>query len=233
MTAGGMAKYSFVAKVAGAVVFDGVFLLLAPPNTTVGWASLGLLNLLYVSVQGAWSTAPLGRVGGVFGYPLSAIATCFFLIELVATAVLLLVPGLEAGAEAKPRILLAGQLVLAGTYAVMYFVTASAGQRIGLAVELERTEVAFIREGAEQVQRLKDAAEDPELRSALSRVDDSIRYGPVASLPSLAAAEEAILDRLRSVDYAIRDGNVRVAIEHLRDVERLVAQRTSLIRLDQ
>jgi hypothetical protein len=224
---------AYVAALVPPVGYDALVLLLVAPQGPVTWLSLVVLNAAYAMMLVAQRGAPAGKMAPVIGYPLVYVAALYTFAELALTTFLLFVPGMANLAEGSGKTILAIQIVVTSIFAFLFLTTMTAGERIAQQETRESREFDYIRLVCAAVKNAAAQITDPAPAKTARKLEETVRYGPVASRPELRDAEAKILARAESLSRLAADGDSANLASRLREIQDLVDDRNARVRLGQ
>jgi hypothetical protein len=224
---------AYMAALVPPVAYDALVLLLVVPQGLVTWLSLVVLNAAYAMTLFARRGAPAGKLAPVIGYPLVYLATLYMFAEMALTTFLLFVPGMANLAEGSGKTILAIQIVVTGIFAFLFLTTITAGERIAQQETRESREFDYVRLISAALKSAAAQITDPALAKTARKLEETVRYGPVASRPELRDAEAQILARAEGLIRLAANGDSATLTYRLREIQDLVDSRNARVRLGQ
>ena len=184
------------------VIFNVFFFLLGgvKHNASV-WMSYGFIHFAYLMLLLTPRLIRKGKSMAVFGFSLYAVSSVYFLMELVAGVVFILV------SPDSYTIALLVQLSIAGLYGVILIANIIANEHTAVAEEERQYQIAYVKDASARLEVLLGSVRDREARKWVEKVYDEIYSSPVKSHPDLAEIESRILQSIVKLEDTVATGN--------------------------
>lgn len=153
------------------------------------------------------------------GLSIVQIGALYLGLQLVAGLVCMFVPGIPTWvAVVVSAVLLAG-------YALATISAVAGTQMVTDLGEQVQAKTFFIRSLTVDLENLGARIDDSELKQAVGRLRDSVRYSDPMSAEQLAEAEERIAAQMRDLERYVSEGDREAAVSLCAELELTVAER--------
>jgi hypothetical protein len=194
------------------VIFNAFFFILggSEHNASV-WLSYGFIHFAYLMVV----ITPFlvkGSNVATTGFPLYTISSAYFLLELIAGVVFILV----SPDSIKAALLV--QLCIAGLYIVILVVNMLANEQTTEAEESRQMEVTYIKNASNVVKGILSAVENREVKRAVEKLADELSSSPTKSHPNLQSLESEICYNIDLLNDNLKNKNLSIQM-----VDKIIA----------
>lgn len=203
------------------VVYHLLVFLILKPVTGVFWLSYGFMLLAFVlQLVGLYFSFKQMTVKAVFfGIPLASFTLYFFFAELFMSTVFMIFQSVPL---VLPFLL---QALLLAVYAVVAIVSVLSRDAAVGALDQVQSSAAAMRLNTVDIETLRDAATDPELKNQLRRLAEAVRYSDPMSNPAIADVEAAIKQETFALQTYCDDGDIESAKSACARLNRLYVER--------
>lgn len=191
------------------------------PITSVFWISYLFMLLAFgLQVVGFYLSFKEMNVKAVFfGIPLAQFTVFYFFAELFMSVVFMCFQ------QVSPTIPIVLQLLLLAVYAIVAIVSIFARDTVVAAENKVKTNVAAMRLNTADIEMLRDAAEDPELKNQLRRLAEAIRYSDPMTNDAIADVDARIRQETLALQTYCDDRDIAAAKDSCAKLQRLYVER--------
>lgn len=203
------------------LVYHLLVFLLLKPKTEVFWISYGFMIAAFVlQILGMRVAVDTGEVRAIFfGIPLAQFTVFYFFAELFMSTVFMLFQIVHW------KIPLLLQIILLAVYAVVAIVSLAARDTAQKTLDDVQTDARQMRLNTVDVEMLRDGAADPELKAALRRLADTVRYSDPRANAMVADVDARIGQEMAALQVSCEDGDLPGAKEACARLQRLYVER--------
>lgn len=203
------------------LVYHLLVFLLLKPKTEVFWISYGFMIVAFVlQILGMRVAVDTGEVKAIFfGIPLAQFTVFYFFAELFMSTVFMLFQMVHW------KIPLLLQIILLAVYAVVAIVSLATRDTAQKTLDDVQTDARQMRLNTVDVEMLRDAAADPELKAALRRLADTVRYSDPRANAMVADVDARIGQEMAALQVSCEDGDLTGAKEACARLQRLYVER--------
>jgi len=188
------------------------------------WISYIFIHFAYSMLLLTQYFIPGNKNFAVFGFPLFAISTVYFIIQFLAGIIFILV-----SPESYIAALLI-QLCIAGLYGVLLISNMIANEHTAEAIEKREHEIFYIKNAAAQLKKLLNIVTDREIKKNIERVYDVFYSSPVKSHPNVAQIEDNIARTINELEEAVMTKNKEKIISLSSSLLAAVSERNMLLK---
>jgi len=203
------------------VIYNLLVFMILKPETPSFWLSYGFMVLAFgLQILGMYLSFKEFTVQAVFfGIPLAQFTLFYFFAELFMSTVFMIFQQIPW----KVPFLL--QIILLAIYAVVAIVSVmTRDAAVGVKDHYQKS-AASMRMNTVDIELLRDAASDPELKSMLARLAETVRYSDPMTNDMVADVEARIHQMTDELRYCCEDGDVYGAREACTKLQRLYVER--------
>ncbi len=155
-----------------------------------------------------------------FGIPLASFSVFYLGAALVVGAVFMIF------SSAAPFVLaLVLQTILLGAFLVIAAITVLSRDVTQHVAEDVKEKVIILKSVLVDIEAARDAAEDKDLRNALAKLCETVKYSDPMSTDAVAEIEERILAKVSELKFSVADSDKDSAMRLCRELEMLWAER--------
>ena len=178
--------------------FNALFFLLGGASHGASvWISYGFIHFAYFMLLLTPKLIRTGKSSAVFGFSLYYLSSVYFLIQLVAGGIIILI----APEGTKAAIVI--QLCLAGLYAILLVANMIANERTADDEAERQYRISYVKEASGRVKGLTEGINDKEAQKKIERLYDALYSSPVKSHPALEQMETRILGLITELEDAV------------------------------
>ena len=167
-----------------------------------------------------------GKSSDVYGFSLYTIASAYFMIELVAGVIFILVhPEGWKGA-------LIVQILLLAVYAFALLTSMLANEKTASNEARMQGELKFVRTATAQLEGIMGSVEDKDIRKLVEKAYDTARSCQVKSAPRVAALENGMMSQVGAIQRAVFGGNKKEVEKEVELFGRMAAERERQLRMN-
>lgn len=191
------------------VLFNTIAFVIPTDKTPTFWIAYAFTVIAFAAQIGVWKPAfgnadtPKSRF---FGIPVIHIGIVYLIAQLIAFAVFMVVPTLPAW------IAVVASVLLLGISAVCLIATETGRDEIKRVEEKVQRKVFYIKALQTDIEILAEQEEDGDIKTALAKLVDTIRFSDPMSSETLADIETQISDKVAKLKNT---DNKAVIIEEL------------------
>ena len=189
------------------------------------WISYGFIHFAYFMLLITPLLIHAGRSAAVFGFSLYYISAIYFLVEIFAGTVFILVS--PEGYTAAFSI----QIIIAGLYGITLIANVIANERTAGAEAKRQVAISFIKDASAKLKGLLESIDDKEVKKKVEQVYDALYSSPVKSHPDLEQIETRILQSIYTLEEAIVAGNKDGIIFLAGSLETMIDERNRQLKM--
>ena len=207
------------------LVFNAVFFLAGGmEHKTSVWISYGFIHFAYLMLLLTPLLIRSDKSSAVFGFVLYTTTAAYFLLELVAGTLFILIPIFG------PKTVLVIQLVIAGIYGIMLVAHMIANEKTADAQQARQVQIDYIKDAAMRLKLILDRIQDKEARRRVERAYDALASSPVKSHPDLERMEKGILSTIEAIGNAVAANNTNAIFSLAGALSHAVNERNMRLR---
>lgn len=202
-------------------VYNLLVFLFLTPKTGVFWISYGFMVLSFLlQLVGMYlSFKELSVQAVFFGIPLAQFTLFYFFAELFMSIVFMIFQDITW------KIPLVLQILLLAVYGVVAIVSVGARDAAVSAKEHVQKSAADMRMSTVDIEILRDAETDPELKTQLRRLAEAVKYSDPMTNEAVADVDARIKQETLALQTYCEDKDVAAAKESCSKLQRLYVER--------
>lgn len=207
------------------ILFNAVFFILGrsePPASV--WISYAFVHIAYISILVTPYLVRKGKSAVVFGYALFTVSYTYFLIELVAGVIFILV------APPNFRVAFLVQLCLAGIYGAIFISNMLVNENTAVEEERYQPQIDYMKNARMEMAAIVNSISDRETRRKLEKAYDAINASQANSHPRVAALESEILEMIASLRHSVRTTEQVVIPKQVEMLLQMINERNRQLR---
>lgn len=161
------------------------------------WISYGFIHGSYLMLLLTPYFVTKGKSADVYGYSLYTIASGYFLIELVAGVIFILLHPQDW----KPALIV--QIVLMAAYAFAMLTSMLANEKTASNEARIQNDLKFVRNASAQLESILNSTEKKEIKKLVERAYDAAKSCQVKSSPAVAALESGMMNQIGAIQRAV------------------------------
>lgn len=202
-------------------VYNLIVFLFLKPETPVFWMSYGFMVLAFaLQILGMYLSFKEFSVQAVFfGIPLAQFTLYYFFAELFMSFVFMIFQNITW------KIPLLLQILLLAVYAIVAIVSIAVRDTSVAAKDKVQNSAAVMRLNVVDIEMLRDAAADPELKNQLRRLAEAVRYSDPMTNDMIADVDARIRQETMALQTYCEDNDVAAAKDSCAKLQRLYVER--------
>jgi len=203
------------------VVYHLVIFLTLKPLSNVFWISYGFMMVAFLAqlVGMHLSFKEMTVRAAFFGIPLAQFTLFYFFAELFMSVVFMFFQ------QVPPVIPFLLQTLLLAVYVIVAIVSVWTRDTAVDVSKHYKQNVTAVRMDTIDIETLRDAAQDPELKNQLRRLADAVRFSDPMTNPAIADVEASIKQETFALQTYCEDGDVPAAKDACARLLRLYVER--------
>lgn len=210
------------------VVFNVLFFTMAgfQGHPASVWISYGFIHGAYALLLLTPLFVTKGKSADVFRYSLDTISSSYFMIELVAGVIFILVHPKEwKGA-------LIVQVILLAVYAFALLANMLANEKTAANEAKAQGELKFVRTATMQLEGILNSSSDKEIRKMVEKAYDAARSCQTKSHEQVAALENGMLSQIGVIQRVVFAGEKENVQKEVELFMRMAAERERQLRMN-
>ena len=190
----------------GLIVFNALFFVIGGTEHVFSvWLSYAFIHLAYIMLIVTPVLVRGGRSGTIFGFSIYSISTGYFLLQLAAGTVLVLLIKLLPLEGIGVALLVS--LCIAGLYGILLLVSMITGERSGGTDGRRQPQALSIKETAIRMKAVLDKVNDKTAKKRVEKVYNALRSSSSKSYPELAQIDSYIVQSIGGLEQAAYAGD--------------------------
>lgn len=190
------------------------------------WISYGFIHGAYALLLLTPYLITRGESVEVYAFSLYSVASTYFMVELVAGVIFILVhPEGWKGA-------LIVQVLLLAAYAFALLPNMLANEKTAANEARMQGDLKFVRTATAQLEGIMNMAGDKEIRKLVEKAYDAARSCQVKSSPGVAALENGMINQVGAIQRAVFGGDKQEVEKEVELFARMTAERERQLRLN-
>lgn len=209
------------------VVFNVLFFTIAgyKGHPASVWISYGFIHCAYALLLLTPLFVVKGKSEDVFRYSLESISSAYFMVELVAGVIFILVHPQEwKGA-------LIVQVILLALYAFVLLVNMLASEKTAANEAKSQGEIRFVKTATAQLEGIMNSVSDKEIRKLVEKAYDAARSCQTKSHPQVAALENGMVSQIGAIQRVVFAGEPENVEKEVELFIRMTAERERQLRV--
>lgn len=207
-------------------VFNAVFFIIGGTERPASvWISYGFIHFAYLMFVATPFLVRKSSSAAIFGFSLKFISSAYFVIELVAGVIFIILKGESF------KLALAVQIILAGIYTVLLISHLIANENTADSIEQHEYEVAFIKNAASRVKLLEGKSTDRRANKEIEKAYDLLHSSPTRTVATVRSLEEQINDKISELEYAVASNNAEAIIRAADEIAAITEERNRKLRI--
>lgn len=185
------------------IVFNVVFFVAGGtdhPNSV--WLSYAFVHFAFIMLVATMVLARNQSGPAVLGLSLYALASVYFVLELIVGVVFILL----AQDDIVPALVV--QVILAGLFLVLLFSNMRANEQTVMAVEQRNVEISYIRTATMRMKDLIGSTDDTATNKVIEKAYDVVHASPTKTDASVVQYEIDLLDAIDKLEEAVAAGEM-------------------------
>jgi hypothetical protein len=207
------------------IVFNIIFFLVAGTehNESV-WISYGFIHFAYIMLLVSPLLVKKSPSAAVFGYSVEAIGITYFMVELVAGIIFIIV------APENWTIALSVQIVIAFIYGIFILSHLIANEHTAASEFKSQAEIRQMKMAASELAGIMDNTADAVLKKKIEKVFEAIKYSPTKSHIAVSSVENDILNGISSLKSLAAKEEKAACEKQIDSLLRLISERNRKLR---
>ncbi len=211
------------------IVFNVLFFTMAGAkgHPASVWIAYGFIHGAYALLLFTPNLVTKGKSADVYGYSLYTIASAYFMIELVAGVIFILVHP----EDWKGSLIV--QILLLAVYAFALLTYMLANEKTAAREARQQRDQKFVRTAVNQLEGIMGSTTDKEIRKLVEKAYDSARSCQVKSSPTVEALENGMMNQVGAIQRAVFGGEKKEVEKEVELFSRMAAERERQLRAEQ
>jgi len=209
------------------IVFNLLFFLLGDAgnsNLSV-WFSYGFIHFAYFLFLATPLFVQKGKADYIYGRSLYPITATYFIVELIAGVILILV------APETAKVTISIQVVLAAAFIAWLIIYLIANKHTSESVERHETELQFVKHSSAKVKAILQQITDQPIAKKVEQLYDLLNSSQVKSNSSVHPLEEEILHEINNLDNNTKSNDLETIITLADKIYKLTEKRNRELKL--
>ena len=209
------------------VVFNVLFFTIAgyKGHPASVWISYGFIHAAYALLLLTPLFVTKGKSADVFRYSLDTISSTYFMVELVAGVIFILVHPQDWKGS------LIVQVLLLAVYAFALLANMLANEKTAANEAKAQGEIKFVRTATVQLEGIMNSTSDKEIRKLIEKAYDAARSCQTKSNAQLAALENGMLSQIGAIQRVVFAGEKENVEKEVELFLRMTAERERQLRI--
>ncbi len=209
------------------VVFNLLFFTMAgfKGHPASVWISYGFIHLAYALLLLTPCFVVKGKSEDVFRYSLDSISSVYFMVELVAGVIFILVKPLDW----KGAMIV--QVILLALYAFILLVNMLANEKTAANEAKAQGEIRFVKTAIAQLEGIMNSVSDKDIRKLVEKAYDAARSCQTKSNPQVAALENGMVSQIGAIQREVFAGDKANIEKEVELFVRMTAERERQLRI--
>lgn len=211
------------------IVFNVLFFTIAgyKGHPASVWISYGFIHAAYALLLLTPFFVTKGKSADVYRYSLDTISSGYFMVELVAGVIFILVH------SENWKVALIIQIILLAAYAFALLTHMLANEKTAASEARSQVEIKFVRTAAAQLEGIMNSASDKEIRKLVEKAYDAARSCQTKSHPQVEALENGMLSQIGAIQRVVFAGDKDSVAKEVELFLRMTAERERQLRINQ
>ena len=208
-------------------VFNLLVFIIPGLRTGVFWLSYGFMNLAFVVqiVSLILSFKSADVEAAFFGIPLASFSVFYLCAELAIGALFMIFQ------QVNIILALIIQVLVLAVFLVIAIISLLARDTVQQVSDNVKQQVTNLKSVLVDIEMLTDGCTDPELKSALRRLSETVKYSDPISNEAVADVEQRIMRKISELKINIDDNHVVDAKQNCAELERLYIERNKKLAI--
>ena len=190
------------------------------------WVSYGFIHFAYIMLMITPLLVRKTTNTAVFGYPLNAISTAYFIIAfLVGVGFIIAHPESYIAA-------LVTQIILLGIYAVLLLSHMIANEETADSIERHEMDLEYVKDASSHLKRISESIDDKQFYKKVERLYDLLHASPVKTNASVRDFELSVLGLIDELEMYIANNDYSNAELTINKIERNANERNRRLKYD-
>lgn len=191
------------------------------------WLSYGFIHFAYLMILITPYLITKSSSAVVFGFSLYSISALYFIIEFIVGLIFIFLKQ----DSIKPALVI--QIIITGIYAINLISHMIANENTAENLERHEQEVSFIKTSSSRVKMLIGRIDDKKVNKELEKIFDLLHSSPTKTTSAVYYLEKEINDKISQLEYAVAKKDETAIMTLAGELELIIEQRNSNIRLNQ
>jgi hypothetical protein len=206
------------------VVFNVCFFMVIKAFTSSFWVSYAFICFSYILLVLSIVLMPKRKDSTVLGFPVVYLSSLYFVIELILGLAFIF-------RHADFIVVFISQFILAGIFTFMIVSNLFVNESIKSSAQKSDEDIFYIKNVVSELSMLQSNIADNQLGKKIEKLTEAFRYGQVITNPALAEIESKIMIKIQSLKQSISFGDNNNANVIIDDINLLLSERNSKIKL--
>ena len=189
------------------------------------WISYGFIHGAYALLLLTPYFVTKGKSADVYGYSLYTIASGYFLIELVAGVIFILLHPQDW----KPALIV--QIVLMAAYAFAMLTSMLANEKTASNEARIQNDLKFVRNASAQLESIMNGTEKKEIKKLVEKAYDAAKSCQVKSSPAVAALESGMMNQIGAIQRVVFSEETESVEKEVQLFVRMAQERERQLRM--
>lgn len=208
------------------IVFNTIFFLAGGTHHNASvWLSYGFIHFSYIMLLITPMLTKKSKSSAVFGFALGSVAISYFYIEFIIGIIFIFI------APENWKIAFIVQFIVASVFAISLISNMIANENTAENEIKSQLELNYMKMAAKELLSITESIKNHEIQKRIERIYDDVASSQVKSHPSVAALESGIMVGINGLKNAVKDDNHAEINYQLDNLQQLLAQRNSQLRL--
>ncbi|MBQ4557112.1 MAG: hypothetical protein IJA60_05650 [Clostridia bacterium] len=209
----------------------GVFNLLTftifKTRTDVFWLSYGFMTFAFVVqiVSMFVAFVPTDVETAFFGIPLASFSVFYLCAELVIGAVFMIFQ------QVSFTLALIIQILLLAAFLIIAIISVLSANTVQAISDKVKENVFNLKSVLVDIEMMRDSCTDPELKVALRKLSETVKYSDPMSNEAIASVEQRITRKVSELQICLDDNQIDDAKQACADLERLYVERNKKLAI--
>ena len=209
----------------------GVFNLLTftifKTRTDVFWLSYGFMTFAFVVqiVSMFVAFVPTDVETAFFGIPLASFSVFYLCAELVIGAVFMIFQ------QVSFTLALIIQILLLAAFLIIAIISVLSANTVQAISDKVKENVFNLKSVLVDIEMMRDSCTDPELKVALRKLSETVKYSDPMSNEAIASVEQRITRKVSELQICLDDNQIDDAKQVCADLERLYVERNKKLAI--
>ena len=209
----------------------GVFNLLTftifKTRTDVFWLSYGFMTFAFVVqiVSMFVAFVPTDVETAFFGIPLASFSVFYLCAELVIGAVFMIFQ------QVSFTLALIIQILLLAAFLIIAIISVLSANTVQATSDKVKENVFNLKSVLVDIEMMRDSCTDPELKVALRKLSETVKYSDPMSNEAIASVEQRITRKVSELQICLDDNQIDDAKQACADLERLYVERNKKLAI--
>ena len=209
----------------------GVFNLLTftifKTRTDVFWLSYGFMTFAFVVqiVSMFVAFVPTDVETAFFGIPLASFSVFYLCAELVIGAVFMIFQ------QVSFTLALIIQILLLAAFLIIAIISVLSANTVQAISNKVKENVFNLKSVLVDIEMMRDSCTDPELKVALRKLSETVKYSDPMSNEAIASVEQRITRKVSELQICLDDNQIDDAKQACADLERLYVERNKKLAI--